>query len=113
MKSLIPFTACCLLNLAYLTCAQDNFGASPSPVSSLTPEMSAAAAASAASASSVFAAQFTQPVQDYGTPTGDDAGAAGPSDNGGVTISRGGIIAIGVAVGFVVVFGGKTHTRTG
>lgn len=54
---------------------------------------------------------FTDPVPDSNTPTGDDAGAAGPS-SGSVTISRGGIIAIGVCVGFVVVFGGKMTTNT-
>jgi hypothetical protein len=109
MKSLILVTTCCWLNLAYLTSAQDYYD-SPTQTS-LTPEMSASAAAAAASASSAFSAMFTEPVQDPGTPTGDDAGSSGPS-SGGVTISRGGIIAIGVAVGFVVVFGGLSRTNT-
>ncbi|KFZ11891.1 hypothetical protein V501_04521 [Pseudogymnoascus sp. VKM F-4519 (FW-2642)] len=99
MGSSILFTACCWLHLAFLTFAQDNNTPTPTPTGN-TPEMSAAQA----SASKEFAALFTDPVPPSNTPSGDDAGAAGPS-SGSVTISRGGIIAIGVVVGFVVVFG--------
>ncbi|KFZ10131.1 hypothetical protein V502_08297 [Pseudogymnoascus sp. VKM F-4520 (FW-2644)] len=97
MGSSILFTACCWLHLAFLTFAQDNN--TPTPTGN-TPEQSAAQA----SASREFAAMFTEPVAESNTPTGDDAGSAGPS-TGSVTISKGGIIAIGVVVGFVVVFG--------
>lgn len=104
MGSSILFTACCWLHLAYLTLAQDTY--TPTATGN-TPEMSAAQA----SASREFAALFTDPVPDTNTPTGDDAGSAGPS-SGSVTISKGGIIAIGVVVGFVVVFGGMLTTDT-
>lgn len=103
MGSSILFNACCWLHLAYLTLAQD---ITPTATAD-TPEMSAAHA----SASSEFAALFTDPVPQTYTPSGDDAGAAGPS-SGSVSISRGGIIAIGVAVGFVVVFGSMSTTNS-
>lgn len=106
MGSSILFTACCWLHLAFLTFAQDNNTPTPTPTGN-TPEMSAAQA----SASKEFAALFTDPVPASNTPSGDDAGAAGPS-SGSVTISRGGIIAIGVVVGFVVVFGGMLTIDT-
>lgn len=106
MGSSILFTACCWLHLAYLTFAQDNNTPTPTHTG-LTPEMSAAEA----SASREFSALFTDPVPETHTPSGDDAGSAGPS-TGSVTISREGIIAIGVVVGFVVVFGGRLRTNT-
>lgn len=104
MGSSILFTACCWLHLAFLTFAQDNN--TPTPTGN-TPEQSAAQA----SASREFAAMFTEPVSETNTPTGDDAGSAGPS-TGSVTISKGGIIAIGVVVGFVVVFGGMSRLNS-
>lgn len=94
-------TTWCWLNFAYLSSAQ-NYYNHPS-YTSMTPEMSAAAA----SASSAFAAMFTNPVTELDPQSGDDAGAAGPS-SGSTTISKGGIIAIGVVVGLVVVFGGMS-----
>ncbi|KFY13119.1 hypothetical protein V492_03476 [Pseudogymnoascus sp. VKM F-4246] len=97
MGSSILFTACCWLHLAYLTFAQENNNPLPTGT---TPEMAAAEA----SASREFQALFTDPVTASSSPTGDDAGSAGPS-SGSVTISKEGIIAIGVVVGFVVVFG--------
>jgi hypothetical protein len=101
--------------------AQGNYGEiisqqPPSPTI-ITPEM----AASASSVSSAFAAQFTGPVQEQGSAAGDvafsgdgsagDTEGAGGQDTGSFQISKGGIIAIAVVVGFVVLFGSKSSSH--